>query len=214
VSAVGVPGSRRTFLQTSVICFLFPNRNSNQHGAIHLPRTSQRPRSLIDHTWNTLPGSNKLPCYLKIIEQQCREGIKLYKKPVQLLGLTLEQAMSHVIVSASTILDPRAAMTRLGGDAELYSDLIEFFLVDAPDLLKDLWSAIEADNATEVRMKAHALKGLIAGCGGVRAVAVAQQIENIAQSGDPEELPSLAQSLEAEVDALIQLLLPHRRRTT
>jgi len=121
--------------------------------------------------------------------------------------------MSHVIVSSATVLDSRAAMTRLGGDADLYSDLIEFFLVDAPDLLRDLWHAIEADNAIEVRMKAHALKGLIAGCGGVRAVGVAQLIENTAESGDPEELPSLAQTLEAEIDALIQLLLPHRRRT-
>jgi HPt (histidine-containing phosphotransfer) domain-containing protein len=122
--------------------------------------------------------------------------------------------MSHVIVSSATILDSRAAVTRLGGDAELYSDLVEFFLVDAPDLLKDLWHAIEADNTAEVRMKAHALKGLIAGCGGVRAVGVAQLIENTAQSGDPDELPSLVQTLEAEIDALIQLLLPHRRRTT
>jgi HPt (histidine-containing phosphotransfer) domain-containing protein len=121
--------------------------------------------------------------------------------------------MSHVIVSSATVLDSRAAVTRLGGDAELYSDLIEFFLVDAPDLLKDLWRAIEADNTAEVRMKAHALKGLIAGCGGVRAVGVAQLIENTAQSGDPEELPSLAQTMESEIDALIQLLLPHRRRT-
>jgi HPt (histidine-containing phosphotransfer) domain-containing protein len=76
-----------------------------------------------------------------------------------------------------------------------------------------LWGAIETDNTAEVRMKAHALKGLIAGCGGVRAVGVAQLIENTAQSGDPEELPSLAQTLETEIDALIQLLLPHRRRT-
>jgi HPt (histidine-containing phosphotransfer) domain-containing protein len=122
--------------------------------------------------------------------------------------------MSHVIVSSATILDLRAAVTRLGGDAELYSDLIEFFLVDAPDLLKDLWHAIETDNTSEIRMKAHALKGLIAGCGGVRAVGVAQLIENTAQSGDREELTSLAQTLETEIDGLIQLLLPHRRRTT
>jgi HPt (histidine-containing phosphotransfer) domain-containing protein len=122
--------------------------------------------------------------------------------------------MSRVILSSGPILDARAAMVRLGGDAELYGDLIEFFLVDAPDLMKDLWRAIEADKAADVRMKAHALKGLIAGCGGVRAVNVAQLIENAAQTGDPEELPSLAQSLEAEVSALTQLLLPHRRVAT
>jgi HPt (histidine-containing phosphotransfer) domain-containing protein len=119
--------------------------------------------------------------------------------------------MNRIVVSTATVLDSRAALTRLGGDADLYSDLIGFFLVDAPELIQDLWKAVEAEDPKEIRMKAHALKGLIAGCGGLRAMGVAQSIENVAQSGDPEELPALVQSLEEEVECLTRSLLPYRK---
>jgi HPt (histidine-containing phosphotransfer) domain-containing protein len=119
--------------------------------------------------------------------------------------------MSRVIISSGPVLDANAAMIRLGGDADLYSDLIEFYVVDAPALMQDLWQAVDKHDAAAVRMKAHALKGLIAGCGGVRAVNVAQMVESAAQSGDSDELPTLVQSLDAEIDSLTQLLLPHRR---
>jgi HPt (histidine-containing phosphotransfer) domain-containing protein len=119
--------------------------------------------------------------------------------------------MNRIVVSTAEVLDSRAALTRLGGDADLYSDLIGFFLVDAPELIKDLWKAVEVEDQKEIRMKAHALKGLIAGCGGLRAIGIAQSIENVAQSGDPEELPALVQSLEEEVECLTQSLLPYRK---
>ena len=78
--------------------------------------------------------------------------------------------MAHTIVSSATVLDSQAAIARLGNDIELFSDLIEFFSADAPELMTQLQVAQEAGQMREVRMKAHALKGLISGCGGVRGV--------------------------------------------
>jgi HPt (histidine-containing phosphotransfer) domain-containing protein len=118
--------------------------------------------------------------------------------------------MAHTIVSSATVLDSQAAIARLGNDIELFSDLIEFFSADAPELMTQLQVAQEAGQMREVRMKAHALKGLISGCGGVRGVLSAQAVEDAAVA-NRADLPDLVSALEAEIAELEHALSAHRR---
>ena len=82
------------------------------------------------------------------------------------------------------ILDIDGTLARFGGDKDLFIEMSGILLEDAPGLLADLGRAVDAENAYDVRMRAHALKGLLLGCGGVRAAHIAQVLENAGQSSD------------------------------
>jgi HPt (histidine-containing phosphotransfer) domain-containing protein len=82
---------------------------------------------------------------------------------------------------------------------------------DSPKLSDDIRVAITDQDATSLWKAAHALKGLVAGCGGVRAMSVAQDLEDAGQSGDLRQANSLAATLEVELAQLIASLAPHLR---
>jgi two-component system sensor histidine kinase/response regulator len=107
------------------------------------------------------------------------------------------------------ILDFQAALTRLGNDRQLFAEMAGFVLEDAPKLFDELSAAVAENDATAVRMKAHALKGLVAGCGGVRATNVAQALEDAGHSGDLSRASALAMSLKSDLSELTQAISKH-----
>jgi HPt (histidine-containing phosphotransfer) domain-containing protein len=104
--------------------------------------------------------------------------------------------------AAEPILDIRGALARLDDDEELLVDLMRFFLEDSARLLEQLEAAVAAEDAKETRMTAHALMGLVAGCGGTRAAAAAKRLELTAEAGNLRDVPPLAESLKAEIEAV------------
>ena len=113
--------------------------------------------------------------------------------------------------STEPVLDFDSALSRLGGDRELFADMAGYLVEDAPKLFDSLRIAIAAQDAAAVRMAAHALKGLLAGSGGVRSVNVAQELEDAGHSGDLSQATALAASLESELSQLKAALAPHLR---
>ena len=111
--------------------------------------------------------------------------------------------------STEPVLDLESALSRLGGDRELFADMAGYLIEDSPKLFDNLRIAITAQDASAVRMAAHALKGLLAGSGGVRSVNVAQELENAGHSGDISQATTLAASLESELNQLKAALAPH-----
>lgn len=103
---------------------------------------------------------------------------------------------------SSAVLDIGAALGRLGGDRELYCEIIGFFLEDAPPLLAELRRAADVVDAAAVRSTAHALKGLAAGCGGVRAAEAAQRVESLSPGALPTEIAALLAALDNEFEQL------------
>jgi HPt (histidine-containing phosphotransfer) domain-containing protein len=55
-------------------------------------------------------------------------------------------------------------------------------------------------------LKAHALKGLVASCGGVRAASAAHKLEAAGADNDHSQTCSLVESLGEELERLIQAL--------
>jgi HPt (histidine-containing phosphotransfer) domain-containing protein len=103
---------------------------------------------------------------------------------------------------SGAILDVDGTLARFGGDRRLFHDIIGFFLEDAPPLMDELHDAVQAGDATRVRSAAHALKGLSAGCGGVRAAQAAQRVEHAGAAGDLDDIEALVESLDREFDTL------------
>jgi HPt (histidine-containing phosphotransfer) domain-containing protein len=104
------------------------------------------------------------------------------------------------------VLDLHGALTRLGSDKELFAELARYVLEDAPPLYKQLASAIAANDPEDVRFRAHALKGLVAGCGGVRTAKVAQQLEDAGSAANLNQAKPLLATLKSELDELTRAL--------
>jgi HPt (histidine-containing phosphotransfer) domain-containing protein len=112
---------------------------------------------------------------------------------------------------AGPVLDLEAALARLGGDRQLFAEMVAFLSEDVPTLFEELRAAVVRQDARAVRMKAHALKGLVASCGGVRAANAAQALEDAGHTGNLDQTRSLLASLNAELDLLTQALADQRR---
>jgi two-component system, sensor histidine kinase and response regulator len=114
--------------------------------------------------------------------------------------------MTAESVTAGCVLDAASALARLGGDKQLFADMAGFFYEDAPRLYSELRGAVRQRNAADIRMSAHALKGLVAGCGGVRAASAAQKVETAGHENDLSNIESLFESLGEELEQLRQAL--------
>jgi HPt (histidine-containing phosphotransfer) domain-containing protein len=111
--------------------------------------------------------------------------------------------MSVESVSAGAVLDVDGALARFGGDRQLFAEMAGFVLEDAPELYSELRGAVESHDGPTTRMKAHALKGLVASCGGVRAASAAHKLE---ATEDNSQTSSLLDELGDELERLIQAL--------
>jgi HPt (histidine-containing phosphotransfer) domain-containing protein len=101
-------------------------------------------------------------------------------------------------------------LARFGGDRELFAELVGFLLDDLPPLRNNLRHAVAKKDAASVRGAAHAIKGLVAGCGGVRATHVAQAIEDAGREGDIGQAASHMAALDNELESLSSALQVYR----
>jgi two-component system sensor histidine kinase/response regulator len=108
------------------------------------------------------------------------------------------------------VLDIDATLARFGGDKDLFVEMSGILLEDTPRLVAELNDAVRANDAVDVRMRAHALKGLLAGCGGARAARVAQLLENAGESSDLSQAATHFATLRNEVDELTRALQQYR----
>jgi HPt (histidine-containing phosphotransfer) domain-containing protein len=108
------------------------------------------------------------------------------------------------------VFDAEGTLTRYGGSTELLVDMIGFFLEDAPPLVADLHRAAAAGDALAVRHTAHALKGLLAGCGGKRAAHAAQRVENAGAAAHLEDVDVSLNALEKQIEFLREAVTAYR----
>jgi HPt (histidine-containing phosphotransfer) domain-containing protein len=122
-----------------------------------------------------------------------------------------EGVMALETMPSAEVLDLEGTLARFGGDEELFAEMAAYLLEDAPRLTSDLERAVDSKDATAVRMNAHALKGLLAGCGGVRASQVAQRLETAGQAFDLSQATAIMGTLKAELELLRRALESYRR---
>ena len=113
-------------------------------------------------------------------------------------------------VSAGCVLDVAGTLARFGGDRQLFAEMATFFFEDAPRLYSGLREAVQKRDAVEIRMSAHALKGLVAGCGGVRTANAAQKVETAGQENNLSNIEPLVETLGDELKLLTQALEAYR----
>jgi histidine phosphotransfer protein HptB len=105
-------------------------------------------------------------------------------------------------------VDAEGALKRLGDDWELFDQIVQITIEDAPQLVHAAREALASGNAKELRRSAHSLKSLMATLGATSAVNAALTLEKRAAGGelsDASELILECGERIAEVCRVLQL---------
>jgi two-component system, sensor histidine kinase and response regulator len=104
-------------------------------------------------------------------------------------------------------LNRSAALARLGGDEELFAEVVSVFLADAPKMLEQLCGAIKIGDADAAQRVAHGLKGAAGYVGGEPTADAASKLEAIGAKGDMATAPRALAELMFEVKRLSAALV-------
>jgi HPt (histidine-containing phosphotransfer) domain-containing protein/CheY-like chemotaxis protein len=107
-----------------------------------------------------------------------------------------------------------AAIDRLGGDVELYRDLVDRFLDDTAGIRHRLECAIEARDGAVVHTAAHSLKGLAGSVGAVSVAAALAELEALGRTGDLESANSAWQQFRIEMERTADELADYHRSSS
>lgn len=99
-----------------------------------------------------------------------------------------------------------ALMDLSGNDAELFRELADSFLDEAPELVTDMVTAAANGDRTVVRQRAHALKGNSNDFGAVRLAGLCSTLEGQLRSDEPVDLQSAASEIANEADGVLEAL--------
>ena len=116
-------------------------------------------------------------------------------------------ATVDVAPEIARVLDLGGTLENLGGDPELYQEILDFFLEMVPQQLDDLQAVTEAGDLAAVDLQAHSMKGGAANVGAVRMTAVAREMETLAKNGSLDGAGDLVAQLRTEFAAL-QAVIP------
>jgi HPt (histidine-containing phosphotransfer) domain-containing protein len=109
------------------------------------------------------------------------------------------------------VLDVEGTLARFGGDTELLREMASILVEDAPRLAQELEAGVLADDASAIQMKAHALKGLVVGCGGVRAAQAAQKLEDAGRNQRLDHAAEQLADLQSELQVFIAAIRTYAR---
>jgi two-component system, sensor histidine kinase and response regulator len=107
-----------------------------------------------------------------------------------------------------------AAIDRLGGDVELFKDLVDRFLDDSAGTRRRIALAIENRDGTQLHSTSHSLKGLAASCGAIAAADALSELESLGRSGDFARVPQAWNRFRSEMERTAEALTPYHRRTS
>lgn len=110
----------------------------------------------------------------------------------------------------ASVLNVNDTLTRFGGDKSLLLEMTTILLEDAPQLARQLQSAVLNGNASAVASHAHAIKGLVAGCGGERAAHAAEALEDAGHRGGLDQASMQLAKLDDELRSLFDAIYAYR----
>jgi CheY-like chemotaxis protein len=122
---------------------------------------------------------------------------------------------------SSTVVDIDAALERLGGESDVYVELIEPFIEDSTHMLLEIKNGLISGEGQEVCRCLHTLKGVAATMGANELSALARQLESLVKAQvttnnppyvPPEDMAALEAALVAVHDAL-HLVLQQAEQT-
>lgn len=102
--------------------------------------------------------------------------------------------------------DPSQMLENIGGDRELFGQLVELFVERHDAMLADIKEALASGNALEVERAAHTLKGTAGNLCALDVAQAAGRLEAVGHLGALHDAPPVYAELELEVLRLVGLL--------
>ena len=134
-------------------------------------------------------------------------------KPVQLDALedVLHRAVDHIVRATAsdtpengTIIDPAAlavlSQLRRPDKPDPVAELIDLFVQETPDRLRQMRKAVTQYNAEALALAAHSLRGCASSIGAVRMASLCQKLEENAERRSLQISSRLVKEIESEFD--------------
>ncbi len=128
----------------------------------------------------------------------------------------LPEAAATLAAAPLPVFDQGAALKHSGGDRRLLTEVVALFRADYPSSLRQIESAIQTNDAEQLRFSAHALKGALATVGSHAGREAAFTLEQMGRAGDvdgaPEALTALREMIVSLEGAFVSADLVSRPR--
>ena len=97
-------------------------------------------------------------------------------------------------------------LVTIGGDRDLFTQLLDLFLERYPVMLRDIQDAVRAQDADKLQYAAHALKGTAGTLCASDVVTIADHLETLGRVGNLGTARELSRLLEEKVLVLVDIL--------
>jgi len=108
-------------------------------------------------------------------------------------------------------IDEAAMLDRLGGDRQLFSEVIQAFLEDCPAQLKAIQDAVAARDPEQVRAAAHALKGAAGNLSANGLFTAARTLEQVGAERRVEAFDAAWRQLSAQATEVLHALREYEK---
>ena len=106
----------------------------------------------------------------------------------------------------AAVFDARAMLENIGGDGDLYGELIRLFLDRRDAMIANIQGAIAGGDSAALRHAAHTLKGSAANLCAATVVEVASELEAVGRRGHLDEANAHFVKLQDAVHQLVETL--------
>ncbi|NVK56570.1 MAG: response regulator [Alteromonadaceae bacterium] len=116
-----------------------------------------------------------------------------------------DRTTPNTSTSAALLWQKENALSRLGGRENLMTKLIQLFVKSSEQKMQALNKALTEKNREDLRFAAHAFKGNSGDVGAVALHKTLNELEKLSGSGDFDELSTLCQQIENELQQTLVL---------
>jgi two-component system sensor histidine kinase/response regulator len=119
---------------------------------------------------------------------------------------------SAAVSRDAKFVDVAAALERLGGDRELFDELVEVFRTECPGVAEEMRRAIDDRDSKTLERSAHTLRGSSSNLGAMAVSEAAMELEKLARSEKLENADEQFKVLQNEIERLFSELESLRAR--
>ncbi len=184
---------------------------ADMDGYLSKPLDAQLLLKTIEHLHQPRTHSNEL--LASFITKSGFWRLRQKKQGSQSLPVKGKLRVSEITQSRE-LWNPAVVLRRMGGDTELLSSMVDYFLEDSPSLLEELKRLIDAGDAVEACRVAHSLKGLCSNFDAEAATQAGAAVEATCNAGKLEEASALVLPLSEELRQLSPALIAWQKANT
>jgi two-component system sensor histidine kinase/response regulator len=115
--------------------------------------------------------------------------------------------------NSAALFDADQMLVNIGGDQDLFKQLLDMFLERYPMMLCEIREALRTQDGPRLERAAHTMKGTAGNLCAAEIIVIAGQLESMGRLGTLDQAPDLFQLLEGKVDALAQTFHGYPART-